>query len=185
MLELQVYSESFATAIPLWFYEGLLAVLCVGLILLVWRKGLRKGLRYGAILLLAEWVLLVLGATVFFREAGVERRIQIEPFRSYWDFGEHSYFLECFAVNVLNVALFVPIGLLLGFMVKGSRFTVRKGWMVALMVGMLISVAIETLQFVFRKGYAEVDDVIHNTLGCLVGYSLWLMVHGAWLKVHG
>lgn len=49
---------------------------------------------------------------------------------------------------------------------------------VALLIGCSISTTIEVLQFCFMKGFSEMDDVMHNTLGCILGYSLWLMVHG-------
>jgi len=45
-------------------------------------------------------------------------------------------------------------------------------------IGCSISTTIEVLQFCFMKGFSEVDDVMHNTLGCILGYNLWLMVHG-------
>lgn len=109
---------------------------------------------------------LVIAMTVVFRESGADSRIQLKPFRSYWDFGEHSYFLECFATNVLNVALFVPVGFFAGI---GFR---RIGWMKVAQWGCMLSIVIEISQFVFRKGYCEVDDVIHNTLGCLIGYGI-------------
>ena len=52
-------------------------------------------------------------------------------------------------------------------------------------IGCSISTTIEVLQFCFMKGFSELDDVMHNTLGCILGYSLWLMVHGLWLRVNG
>ena len=67
-------------------------------------------------------------------------------------------------------------------MVQGSRFTVLKEFLLALMVGMGISVSIEAMQFFFHRGFAETDDVMHNTVGCIVGA---LMVKGAWLMVKG
>ena len=39
--------------------------------------------------------------------------------------------------------------------------------------GMGISVGIELLQRFFRKGFADVDDVIHNALGCASGCLGW------------
>ena len=114
---------------------------------------------------------LVISVTVIFRESGAESRIQLGPFRSYWDFGEHSYFLECFATNVLNVALFVPVGFLAGI---GFRYI---GWMKVVQWGCMLSIVIEISQFFFRKGYCEADDVIHNTLGCLIGYGVWRVVN--------
>ena len=43
------------------------------------------------------------------------------------------------------------------------------------LIGCSISLTIESLQFWFMKGFSEVNDVMHNTVGCLVG---WFMVKG-------
>lgn len=166
MVELRFYSLTAINNVPEWFYWNLLgAVLCL-MLLTIWWKGWRNIVRRCALILLAAWVALVIAMTVVFRESGAESRIQLEPFRSYWDFGEHSYFLECFAANLLNVALFVPVGFFAGI---GFR---RIGWMKVAQWGCMLSIVIEILQFVFHKGYCEVDDVIHNTLGCLIGYGI-------------
>ena len=68
---------------------------------------------------------------------------------------------------IMNVVVFVPIGFALGL-----AFRKLKGWQ-AVLVGMGISVGIELLQWFFRKGFADVDDVIHNVLGCGLGYLGW------------
>ena len=47
---------------------------------------------------------------------------------------------------------------------------------------MRLQVGTKALQSVFRKELSEVDDVIHNTIGCFIGYSLWLMIQGSGLK---
>ena len=167
MVELRVYALSVVNSIPAWFYWGLLGVVLCLMLLTVWRKGWKEGMRCSGGILLVAWGILVVASTVAFRESSAERRIQLEPFRSYWDFGEHSYFLECFAVNMLNVVLFVPIGFLMGL---GSQ---HVRWKQVALWGCLLSIAIEILQFIFRKGYCEVDDVLHNTLGCLIGYGMY------------
>lgn len=166
MTEFRVYGLTIINSIPTWFYWTLLgAVLCL-ILFAIWWKGWRNFGRNCALILLVAWVALVIAMTVVFRGSGAESRIQLEPFRSYWDFGEHSYFLECFAANVLNVALFVPVGFFAGI---GFR---RIGWMKVAQWGCMLSIVIEILQFVFHKGYCEVDDVIHNTLGCLIGLGI-------------
>jgi len=43
---------------------------------------------------------------------------------------------------------------------------------VALLIGCSISISIEVLQLCFMKGFSELDDVMHNTVGCFVGYML-------------
>ena len=46
--------------------------------------------------------------------------------------------------------------------------------------GLIISVSIEEMQYFFHRGFAETDDVMHNTLGCLIG---WFMVKGSGFRV--
>ena len=43
--------------------------------------------------------------------------------------------------------------------------------------GLFLSFAIESLQFVLKKGLAETDDIIHNTLGCLIGYGIYTLFY--------
>ena len=166
MVEIDFYARSIVSGVPFVFLGGLLGVLVAGLLVLIWWKGLRRGLRYGVVLLLVEWVFLVLCAIVFFRATGTEREYNLMPFWSYWDYGKDSYFLEMFGENILNVLLFVPIGLLAGCGLRGMTF--KK----VLFLGGGLSIFIELLQFILKKGFCETDDVIHNVLGCLVGYGL-------------
>lgn len=167
MIEIEFYARNVASGIPVGIYWGLLGLLVVGLLMLICWKGFKLGLRYGTVLLLAEWMFLVLCAIVFFREASAERGYNLMPFWSYWDYGEHSYFMEMFGENILNVLLFMPIGFLAGCGLRGMTF--KK----VLLIGGGLSVFIELLQFVFKKGFCETDDVIHNVLGCIIGYGLW------------
>lgn len=167
MIEIRTYFDTISSVLPFVFYWGLLGVSFIGSLVLIWWKGLRRGMRYGAMLLLAEWVLLVLCAIVFFRESSADRDYNLMPFWSYWDYGGHSYFMEMFGENILNVLLFMPIGFLAGCGLRGMTF--KK----VLLLGGGFSVFIELLQFVFKKGFCETDDVIHNVLGCIIGYGLW------------
>jgi len=161
--------------IPQEIYEGLLSVFCLGLVVFVAWKGFKTGFRYSANLLLVEYIFLLFCSTVIFRTPGETRHYDFHPF---WSYDRPELLVE----NIMNVVVFVPVGFLLGFRIQDSSFTIRKALLVALM-GCGISVLIEALQFWFMKGFSEVDDVMHNTLGCILGYSLWLMVHGAWLRV--
>lgn len=70
----------------------------------------------------------------------------------------------------MNVIVFIPVGSLLGIAFKQAT------WWKALLMGCGISVTIEALQFFFMRGFSEVDDVIHNMVGCFIG---WLMVKAA------
>ena len=48
------------------------------------------------------------------------------------------------------------------------------------MIGGGTSVSIETMQFFLKRGFSEVDDVMHNKMGCLIGYGIYKL-----LKFHG
>lgn len=170
MVEVKVYATTVAGAIPAAVYWGLLAMFVIGVVVLLLWKDVRTGGRYVSALALSEWIALVLCATVIFRSTKAERGFRLIPFSSYWDFGPHSYLLEMIGQNLLNVLLFVPVGFLLG-----CGF-LNMTWKRALLTGCGLSVVIEILQLLSHKGCCEVDDVLHNTLGCLIGYGTYIAI---------
>ncbi len=165
--ELKVYFLSSVNNIPSLLVWGFVVVSIIGLGVLVWRNGWREGFRASAVQLLVEWVILILYTAVLLREPHSERQWHLLPLWSYFHNPENSYFIEAAAVNALNVIMFVPVGLLLGIGFKDLT------WKSMLMVGAVISVSIELLQFVFKKGLCESDDLIHNLLGCLLGFAIY------------
>ena len=66
----------------------------------------------------------------------------------------------------MNVVVFIPYGFLLG-----CSFGRMKWWRV-FPIGLLTSVIIETIQYVFMRGFADFDDVFHNMLGCMIGWGM-------------
>ena len=69
---------------------------------------------------------------------------------------------------LLNILLFVPCGFLVPTIWKRSW----SCWKVVLL-GFSVSLCIETIQFLTRCGYADVDDLINNTIGTWMGYILY------------
>jgi glycopeptide antibiotics resistance protein len=141
-------------------------------------KGLKKGLRYSAALLLVEYIFLLFCSTVFYRTTSELRKYDFHPFWSYKAIQEGR--ADLLPENIMNVVVFVPVGFLLGFRIQDSSFTIRKALLVALM-GCGISVTIEALQFLLKRGFSEVDDVMHNTLGCAIGFLIVAIIKGIWL----
>ena len=119
--------------------------------------------------LLAEYYFLVLCSTVICRASHGERHIELIPFWNYLDIWNRVDYPADLIEVLLNIALFVPIGLLLG----GMGMKLKK----VFLSGVVLSCVIEGSQFAFRRGLCETDDVIHNTLGCIIGYLifLWLL----------
>lgn len=67
-----------------------------------------------------------------------------------------------------NIVLFIPLGMLLPL--RWPRLDAAGG---VLLVAGLLSVAIETVQYFLDFGrVAQLDDVIFNTLGALIGWAL-------------
>ena len=68
-----------------------------------------------------------------------------------------------------NIVWFVPLGLALPQVFAQCR------WGRTILLGALLSLSIEGLQYLFYTGITDVDDVIFNTLGAFVGYGLMLL----------
>ncbi len=156
--------------IPQEIYEGLLSVFCLGLVVFISWKGLKTGLRYSSALLLIEYIFLLLCSTVIFRATGETRQYDFHPF---WSYDRPELLVE----NIMNVVVFIPVGMVYGSLlrVKGSstsEATKSMTWLMVAIIGCGISVTIESLQFFLMRGFSEVDDVMHNTLGCLLGYGI-------------
>lgn len=162
--EFKQYIVSLYQDIPQEVYEGLLSVFCLGLVIFIAWKGLKTGIRYSATLLLVEYIFLLFCSTVFFRTTSELRKYDFQPFWSYKAIQDGRE--DLLAENIMNVVVFIPVGLLLGIAFK------QMTWLKVLLIGCGISVTIESLQFFFMRGFSELDDVIHNTVGCLIGFLI-------------
>jgi len=66
--------------------------------------------------------------------------------------------------NLQNIAFFIPFGILL---------PVEKWWVVFI-AAVSFSTVIEIVQYIGGYGLAELDDVICNTLGAMIGFWIFL-----------
>ncbi len=69
-----------------------------------------------------------------------------------------------------NIALFVPLPPL----VAGSTGLRERRWLLG--IGVAVSVFIEVTQYVMKIGVPDIDDVILNSAGALLGVALWELV---------
>jgi len=156
-------------SIPRMFYVGQLLLLSIGSIaFIIVNRG--RAVRNIIRLLLFEYVLFIYGVTVFFRKGGRTEIYMLTPFVSYVKMfqGEASDMLFDILVNV---ALFMPVGFLWG--AQSSLKPPKRRWFVVLLLGLCLSTGIELFQLFLNKGFVEIDDIIHNTLGCVIGFALW------------
>jgi len=78
----------------------------------------------------------------------------------------HSEIFNFYENVIGNILMFIPLPIILIFLF-GNRKNLR-----AIGISVLISVAIELLQFAFGVGVADIDDVLLNSLGAVVG--VWI-----------
>lgn len=80
--------------------------------------------------------------------------------------------------NVLgNLAVFLPMG----FFVPILKGPWTSAFRVAL-VCMILSLAIETLQYDSGRRVADIDDVLLNTLGGILGYAGFVGLRRGWSR---
>ena len=119
----------------------------LGVVVGCWRKDWKTGL-------LISYLFFLLTETVLIRKPETIR-YELVPFWS-WSRPEHH------AQILANILMFTPVGLLLG----------KLGWKVVLWATG-ISVVIELTQLISRRGLFEFDDIIHNTLGAVIGFGIY------------
>lgn len=126
----------------------------------------------GSLLLL--WVGIVSYVTILSRTSTLESSLALIPFHSYLDVlaGGNP---ELIRSNLMNAALFYPAGLLCAGLSQG-HFRVGMCCTVALLA--LFSLSIELSQDLWQLGNAEIDDVIHDTLGAVAGFAAF---HLKWI----
>ena len=122
-------------------------------------------------LVLLIFLAIIFGSTVFTRTPGA-RQYQLEVF---WSWKEILKIGACGRLgsstgdgllqeNFLNILLLLPVG----FLLPGT-FNRRLKWWQGLITGIIVSSAIEICQLVLCRGLFEFDDIIHNSLGCMLG----------------
>lgn len=163
----KTYIIELINGIPHDIYELTLIVFFVGTVLMMGILGMKRGLRYSLLLFLVEYILLIYCSTIIFRKTISDRTFELSPFWSYRD-------PELLVENLMNITNFIPIGLIFGLLNRNMT------WIIALLIGFCLSFGIESMQFVFKKGFSEIDDVIHNTFGCLIGFIISIAVHKEW-----
>ncbi|GMW00831.1 MAG: hypothetical protein AMXMBFR84_19680 [Candidatus Hydrogenedentota bacterium] len=80
--------------------------------------------------------------------------------------GEKGGFIALFNLGG-NIVLFVPIGFVVPFVLRNMT------WTKTLALALASPLAIEVVQGVFQLGIVDIDDVILNGLGIIIGYGAY------------
>lgn len=118
----------------------------------------------------------------YFRFHESEIKYNLIPFKTIISFikGYGKYSFNIWFFNLFgNVVAFIPMGYLLPIVFNKLNSLIR-----ALTVTFLISLVLEMIQLWLRLGIADIDDVILNTIGGLVGYHLLILSRKIIIKEH-
>ena len=95
-------------------------------------------------------------------------RINVIPFVNLLDYPSKKDIL----LNVIgNGAMFIPTGIMTPLIYKHLN-----SFKQTVLTGFLISLTIEIIQLPFAVRCSDVDDLILNTLGCVIGYGFLSLV---------
>jgi len=80
-----------------------------------------------------------------------------------------------FIVNVIgNIAVFIPFGIIMPLILSKRK---RNNPIITIAIGaILLSLSIELIQYIMSVGVFDVDDLILNTIGALIGYYTYFFV---------
>ena len=112
--------------------------------------------------LLLLFIFVVLSSTVLTRIPSKERMYKLVPFWSWKEVIRGN--IELLEENLLNLILLFPFGFLLPFV-----FYRKISWYKSFFVGLAFSFFIEISQLILCRGFFEWDDIIHNSLGAMIG----------------
>ena len=110
----------------------------------------------------------LLAITMLFRQDG-QHVWQTHLFSAFWE-AWHMFSLHFWLLYLLNIAMFIPLGVLLPLVARPFR-----RWYVTIPVGFGVSLLIECVQSLFAIGSPDVDDLFCNTLGSALGYCLCMV----------
>ena len=88
--------------------------------------------------------------------------------------------LESVLVNIVgNIIAFAPFGFLLPLLNKKYRrfFTIT-------FLSMLFTLSVEVVQMLLKVGIFDVDDILLNTIGGILGYWSYLLLHSFVQRLH-
>lgn len=119
-------------------------------------------------ILFVIYIAVVLKITVFRSSFGLHHLFQngslnLVPFTGYMIFVKSKNWFRFIYLFGGNIVWFMPFGMYLQYTKK------LKSILTVTLCGLLFSLCIETMQYVFGTGISELDDLILNTFGAWIG----------------
>lgn len=101
------------------------------------------------------------------------RNYNLIPFRSIYRIAMFSpTIMDPIRILVGNIILFIPFGFLFAAVFPKLRYRA-----LVMLFGLMTSCCIEVCQFLFTYRVANIDDVLLNTLGTVIGCHLFMFIY--------
>lgn len=126
------------------------------------------------------YIFLMLDLFIRFRFIFVTNRLMVRSYNLIPFYTVREYLFDNLELSkstiiqnlVGNIALFIPYGMYIQVLRHNKRFGSN------LLIVLLTSAAIEIIQFVFAVGACDIDDIILNFAGGLIGVLGFKILHG-------
>ena len=117
----------------------------------------------------AVYIAVILKLTLFRSATLPEREINLSLFTELAAVLKEKGLPPFLRLFLGNIGWFIPLGFLLPAANK------KCGFLKVVIIGLCFSLFVEISQFIFRKGFCEIDDLILNTFGTAVGFFAYRM----------
>ena len=116
------------------------------------------------------YLVVVIKTALLCREPGSRDGMDLRLFSTWGNtYQAHAYVIE-------NIIMFVPFGFFLPVVFKPVNF------LISIFMGFFVSLSIETIQLFTRRGFFQVDDIVTNMLGTIIGYLIYRFCTGMLTK---
>lgn len=152
--------------LPYAFLDGIIVLLIVYYVQSFRGKERLNSINYLSIFIFSVYIAAIVYITILSRPPGSRDEVDLILFETLGNtVRSRSYVFE-------NILLFIPFGILLP-LVNGK---LRK-FSYCIIIGFLFSLMIEVVQMITKRGYFQLDDIMTNVLGTVIGYTLcWIIV---------
>ncbi|MCD7836289.1 MAG: VanZ family protein [Lachnospiraceae bacterium] len=150
---------------------GLIVGIFAAILLGAWndrrKGGGKKAFSTAAVTCFVMYAAIILCITFLSRESGSGQKLDLKLF-STWGINDRNN-----AYVVENILLFVPFGFIAPWAFKSFMKP-----HICIFAGFMTSLAIELMQLITSRGFFQIDDIITNTLGMIIGYIFFMFVYG-------
>lgn len=151
-------------------FIAIISVLYLPILLYLKKKG-KSIIRQLSYIGLISSVFLIIFATILFVPINFhpeEYILNIKPFNGIVNM---ESFQQTMIEKISNIMLFVPLGLFIPIVLRNKRKLYKTT-----MIALGISFSVEFIQYFIGRS-SDIDDIITNVLGAIIGYGLFKIVN--------